>query len=114
MVRTHALPVASSAVLIGAVALTVLLMLALASGIAYVACLRPGRLARQTRYLVTGTRVLIRRGHEELHLDRDRIAYVIAAPVKRLHDVFLVLDGPQARALGSARLFSHYLYQGGP
>jgi len=108
MVRTHALPVASSAVLIGAVALTVLLMLALASGIAYVACLRPGRLARQTRYLVTGTRVLIRRGHEELHLDRDRIAYVIAAPVKRLHDVFLVLDGPQARALAASGAFGEH------
>ncbi len=105
VLRTHALPVFSSALLIGAVALTVLLMVATSVGVAYVACVRPGRLARQTRYLVTDTRVLIRRGHEELHLDRGRIAYVIAAPVKRLHDVFLVLDGPQARALAASGAF---------
>jgi hypothetical protein len=95
----------SSALLIGGVALTVLLLAVVAGVVAYTACLRPGRLARQTRYLVTDHRVLIRRGHEELHLDRGRIAYVITAPVKRLHDVFLVLDGPQARALAASGAF---------
>jgi hypothetical protein len=105
LLRTHALPVATSALLIGAVALTVALMVAIAAKVADAACLRPGRLARHTRYLVTDRRVLIRRGPEELHLDRGRIAYVIAAPVKRLHDVFLVLDGPQARALAASGAF---------
>jgi hypothetical protein len=66
---------------------------------------RPLRLARQTRYFVTSTRVLIRRGNEELSLDRSRIAYVIDAPAKKLHDVFLVLDGPQARALAPSGAF---------
>jgi hypothetical protein len=105
VLSTHALPVYSSALLIGGVALTVLLLAVVAGVVAYTACLRPGRLARQTRYLVTDHRVLIRRGHEELHLDRGRIAYVITAPVKRLHDVFLVLDGPQARALAASGAF---------
>jgi hypothetical protein len=94
----HALPAASFAVLTAAVGLSVLLVLAVAIGVAYAACVRPVRLAHRTRYLVTDRRVLIRRDREELHLDRGRIAYVITAPVKHLSDVFLVLDGPQARA----------------
>jgi hypothetical protein len=108
VVSTHALPIVSSVLLVGAVGLTVVLMVAIAAWVAYVACLRPGRLARQTRYLITDTRVLIRCGQEELHLDRARITYVIAAPVKRLHDVFLVLDGPQARALAASGAFGEY------
>jgi hypothetical protein len=39
-------------------------------------------------------------------LDRSNIAYVIAAPTsKSLQDVFLVLDGPQARALAASGAF---------
>jgi hypothetical protein len=52
---------------------------------------------------------LIHRGLEELHLDRSRIAYVIAAPQKdkvgALADLFLVLDGPRARALAPMGAF---------
>jgi hypothetical protein len=64
-------------------------------------------LARTTRYFVTDRRVLIRRQNEELHLDRTRIAYVIAAKArsKRLHDLFLVLDGPRARAFAPMGAF---------
>ena len=65
----------------------------------------PSRLNRRTRYFVTNARVLIRRGNEELALDRSRIAYVIDAPSRKLHDVFLVLDGPQARALAPSGAF---------
>jgi hypothetical protein len=96
-----------------------LLLLSVALGVAYVALIRPARLARATRYLVTNARVLIRRANEELSLDRSRIAYVIDAPrqklllgpgpqetsLERLHDVFLVLDGPQARALAPSGAF---------
>jgi hypothetical protein len=105
VLRLHALPPMLAALLVGGAALGMLLMLAVAVGVAYAAVVRPSRLARATRFFVTNTRVLIRRGHEELSLDRSRIAYVIDAPWRKLHDVFLVLDGPQARALAPSGAF---------
>jgi hypothetical protein len=105
VLRLHALPPGLAAVFIGAAALAMLLLLAVALGVAYAALIRPARLARATRYFVTDARVLIRRGNEELSLDRSRIAYVIDAPWRKLHDVFLVLDGPQARALAPSGAF---------
>jgi hypothetical protein len=105
VLRLHALPPALAAVLVGGAALGMLLLLAVAVGVAYVAVVRPARLARATRYFVTNARVLIRRDNEELSLDRSRIAYVIDAPWKKLHDVFLVLDGPQARAMAPSGAF---------
>ncbi len=98
----HALPVSVLVLLVAGVALAAALLIAVALGIGYAAWLRPRRLARATRYLVTNRRVLIRRGNEELHLDRSRIAYVIDAPSRHLHDLFLVLDGPQARAMATS------------
>ena len=91
----HALSVATMSMLVAGVALGAALLIAVAIYAGYAAWIRPVRLARATRYWVTDRRVLIRRGGEELHLDRARIAYVIEAPKLRggLHDVFLVLDG---------------------
>jgi hypothetical protein len=103
--RLHALTPTSAVCFVGGASLGLLLLLAVACLVAYAAFLRPLRLARQTRYFVTDKRVLIRRGDEELSLDRSRIVYVIDAPSKRLHDVFLVLDGPQARALAPSGAF---------
>ncbi len=66
----------------------------------YAALIGPGRQLENTFYLITNRRVLIARGAEELHLDRSRIIDVIDAPtMSGLRDVFLVLDGPQARAV---------------
>jgi hypothetical protein len=102
----HALPPTVIALLLCGVALGALLLAAVAVGTAYTALVRPVRLARMTRYFVTNRRVLIVRGDEELHLDRARIAYVIAAPQRgTLTDLFLVLDGPQARALAPMGAF---------
>jgi hypothetical protein len=102
----HALPPVVAALLVFGVALGALLLAAVAMGAAYAALVRPARLARATRYFVTNRRVLIVRGSEELHLDRSRIAYVIAAPQRgTLTDLFLVLDGPQARALAPMGAF---------
>ncbi len=116
--RAHALPVVMTGLLAAGILLTTLLLAAVAVGIAYAAFVRPSRLARLTRYLVTDRRVLIRRGHEELLLDRGRIADVIASPIHPkvgdaaahgngscLTDVFLVLDGPQARAFSPSGAF---------
>lgn len=107
VVRAHVLSPMTSGALVCGAALGVLLLLAVAGLIGYVAVVRPVRLARATRYFVTDRRVLIRRGAEELHLDRDRIAYVISTPSggDSRRDLFLVLDGPQARAFSPSGAF---------
>lgn len=108
VLRQHALPPVTSGVLVGGVSLAVLLLVSVAVWIGYVAVWRPVRLARATRYFVTDRRVLIRRGDEELHLDRQRIAYVITAPWREgdaRRDLFLVLDGKGARAFSPSGAF---------
>jgi len=108
----HALTVPTMATLVAGVALGAACLIAVAVYVGYAALVRPVRLAGDTRYWVTDRRVLIRRGLEELHLDRARIAYVIDAPSPmvsgRLHDVFLVLDGQQARALATSGAFARF------
>jgi hypothetical protein len=119
LAHLHALPGWSFALFVCAVVVSVLFVAAVAGSVGYLACVRPSRLARATRYLVTNRRVLIRRGREELSLDRTRIADVIASPTPRalreggvpspggapLVDLFLVLDGPHARAFASSGAF---------
>ncbi|MBS2016647.1 MAG: hypothetical protein JST00_27435 [Deltaproteobacteria bacterium] len=108
VLRQHLLSPLGSGFLVGGVALTVLLLVSVAVWIGYVAIVRPVRLARATRYFVTDRRVLICRGTEELHLDRQRIAYVITAPWRdgdARRDLYIVLDGPQARAYSPSGAF---------
>jgi hypothetical protein len=105
VLRLHALTPSLAVLFVGGASLAMLLLLSVALVVAYAAFVRPLRLARNTRYFVTDARVLIRRGEEELSLDRSRIAFVIDAPWKKLHDVFLVLDGPQGRALAPSGAF---------
>ncbi len=60
----------------------------------------------QTRYLISNKRVLIQRGREELHLDRRRIVDVIETSAGAgTYNLFLVLDGPRARALAAHGAF---------
>ncbi len=75
------------------------MVLAAGLSLGYVGFVRPSRWMRDTRYFITNRRVLIRRGCEELSLDRTRIAYVIAGDRRGSRDLFLVLDGPSARAM---------------
>ena len=105
VLRLHALSSGLAVLFVGGVVLAMVVLFAVAFAVAYAGVIRPARLARVTRYFVTSTRVLIRRGNEELSLDRDRIAYVIDAPWRKRHDVFLVLDGPQARAMAPSGAF---------
>ena len=108
VLHQHILSPVTSGMLVGGVGLAVLLLVTVAFYIGYAAVLRPVLLARKTRYFVTDRRVLIRRGNEELHLDRQRIAYVITAPWRdggTRRDLFLVLDGPQARAFSPSGAF---------
>ncbi len=107
----HALPGWSFALFVVAIALAFVFVAAVAGWVGYAACVRPGRHARATRYLVTNRRVLIRRGREELSLDWHRIADVISTPTRpgspALVDLFLILDGPHARAFASSGAFRH-------
>ncbi len=106
----HELAAGTWATFVAGVALGLAILIAIALGVGYAAWIRPVLLSHATRYWVTDRRVLIRRGSEELHLDRARIAYVIDAPTFSggLHDVFLVLDGPQARALATSGAFTRF------
>jgi hypothetical protein len=111
ILRQHLLSPVTSGFLVGGVGLAVLLLATVACAIGYAAVVRPVLLARKTRYYVTDRRVLIVRGSEELHLDRQRIAYVITAPwrgvlpARTRRDLFLVLDGPHARAFSPSGAF---------
>ncbi|MBL8609007.1 MAG: hypothetical protein JNL38_16895 [Myxococcales bacterium] len=106
LARAHVLSTFLFTLLVAATVLVLLGLVALAVSAFYSSWIRPKLLARQTRYFVTDRRVLIRRGNEELHLDRARIAYVITAPAaSRATDVYLVLDGPQARAMSVSGAF---------
>jgi hypothetical protein len=104
---------ASFVALVSSLSLTIVLLVSAAVGLLYSAIVRPARLEARTRYLITDRRVLIQRGEEELHLDRTRIVDVINAPTDRgLHDIFLVLDGPRARAVAASGAFGEARGQG--
>ncbi len=86
--------------------MAVALVLVVGGYIAYDTVIRPGKLVGDTRYLITDKRVLIQRRGEELHVDRSKIVDVIDAPAgDGLRNVFMVLDGPQARALAASGAF---------
>ncbi|NUP07885.1 MAG: hypothetical protein HOW73_17705 [Polyangiaceae bacterium] len=92
--------------LVASLTLSVALVGAAAVGVVYASVVKPARLERLTRYLITDRRVLIQRGTEELHLDRERIVDVIDAPCHGgKTDLFLVLDGPKARAFAPSGAF---------
>jgi hypothetical protein len=97
---------ASFIALVSSLTLSVSLLGATAFGVLYGSLVRPMRLERLTRYLITDRRVLISRGQEELHLDRERIVDVIDTPVNGgLRHLFLVLDGRRARAYAASGAF---------
>jgi hypothetical protein len=92
--------------LAASLSMTIVLLGASAIICVYAAVVRPARLEADTRYLITDRRVLIQRGHEELHLDRSRIVDIIDTPAQGgLTDIFLVLDGPKARAVAASGAF---------
>lgn len=60
-------------------------------------------LSRDTEYVVTNRRVLIRRGRTELSLDRKAIVDVAVVPgALGCRNLFLILDAPGARALSDS------------
>jgi hypothetical protein len=92
--------------LVAAQAIAGLLVLGSAVYFLHQGLIAPAKNLQDSRYLITDRRVLIQRGREELHLDRERIVDVIPARTTAgLTDVFLVLDGPRARALAISGAF---------
>ena len=64
---------------------------------------RARMLGRETEYVLTNHRLLIRRGSTELSVDRRRIVDVAETPSSRgSYNLFLILDAPQARALATS------------
>jgi hypothetical protein len=65
------------------------------------------RSLRETRYVISNKRVLIQRGREELHLDRNRISGVIDAPAgEGTRTLFFVIDGPRTRSVAVSGAFN--------
>jgi hypothetical protein len=64
---------------------------------------RARSLGRETEYVLTNRRLLIRRGLTELSVDRRRIVDVAETRTYRgLHNIFLLLDAPESRALADS------------
>lgn len=87
--------------------LTFATMVAIGAGAIWYGIVRARNEGRETEYVLTDRRLLIRRGKVELSLDRKRIVDVAEVPSWRgLRNVFLILDGPGARALGDSGALS--------
>jgi hypothetical protein len=87
----------------GACLVTFALVLAVGGGLVWWGLVRARAEGRDTEYLVTDRRVLIRRGRTELSLDRSRIFDVAELrSLLGLRHVFFILDGPEGRALGDS------------
>lgn len=87
--------------------LTFAMIVVVGSGLVWHGLVRARAQGRETEYVVTDRRLLIRRGRTELSLDRARIFDVAETPSWRgLRNVFLILDGPGARALGDSGALS--------
>jgi hypothetical protein len=84
----------------------VAVMLGTAIFLAKSTLVRRARALHETRYLISNKRVLIQRGREELHLELNRIVDVIDAPAgEGTRNLFLVIDGPRARAVATSGAF---------
>jgi hypothetical protein len=94
----------------GACLVTFALVLGVGGGLVWWGTVRARAEGRDTEYVVTDRRVLIRRGLTELSLDRSRIFDVaeLRTVFGRKH-VFFILDGPEGRALGDSGALSGLL-----
>jgi len=82
-------------------------MLAIGGYLFWYGLFRSRAMVLDTEYLLTERRLLIRRGRTELSVDRRRIVDVAQEPrANGLYTMFLILDGPDARALGDSGALS--------
>jgi len=105
----HGLPLVSGTwiLMFIAMALTATLILTVGVGLCWHGILRARAMGKDTEYILTDRRLLIRRGRTELSLERGRIVDVAETPGWRgLTNLYLVLDGPEARALADSGAMS--------
>ncbi len=89
--------------LFSATALSFGVLLSVGSWLLWHGLWRARAMGRDTEYIVTDRRVLIRRGRIELSLDRRSIVDVAVVPVADgCRHLFLILDAPEARALSDS------------
>ncbi|MGF1466960.1 MAG: hypothetical protein ACFCGT_12585 [Sandaracinaceae bacterium] len=89
--------------LVAAMGLAALLILGVGLGLAWYGIWRARAMGRDTEYILTDRRLLIRRGHVELSLSRERIVDVAETPGFRgVTNLYLILDAPEARALADS------------
>jgi hypothetical protein len=92
--------------LVISIGLTCLLLCTVAGALVWAGVVKPAMLQINTHYLITNQRVLISQGNQELHLERSRIVDIIQAPLSDgRSNLFLVLDGPRARAVALSGAF---------
>ncbi len=90
------------------VLITWIVITAVGAGLLWFGLWRARRLGRETEYVLTGCRLLIRRGPVELSVDRRRIVDVADTKAAGgLHHLFLVLDAPESRALADSGALRH-------
>lgn len=86
-----------------ATGLSWLVIVCTAFGLVWWGTFRARTLGNDTEYILTDRRLIIRRGRTELSVDRQRIVDVADAPGARgARNLFLILDGPQARAVADS------------
>jgi len=89
--------------LFSATALSFSVILSVGAWLAWHGLWRARAMGRDTEYIVTNRRVLIRRGRTELSLDRKSIVDVAVVPVADgCRHLYLILDAPEARALSDS------------
>ena len=92
--------------LMGAFLLTIVLLLGVGGALGWRGVVRKPVMDRVTRYLVTNRRILLQRGHCEIHLDRSNVVDLAEQPgLYGGTDVYLVMDGPQARGYAASGAF---------
>jgi hypothetical protein len=99
------LPVRSAIwlLLIAAIAITASVLFTVGAVLLWKGLWGARELGSSTEYILTPTRVLIRRGRTELSIDRRRIVDVAEQPsYGDLRDLYLILDGPRANALNDS------------
>lgn len=92
--------------LVSAIGITVAMLATIATLLVFLGIARKALLDRRTSYLVTDKRVLLQRGLMEIHLDRRLVVDVMDRDgLYGDKDVYLVLDGPQSRAVATNGAF---------
>ena len=92
--------------LIAALVVTVVVLSVLGGKLVHCGVTRKPWLDAKTRYVVTDQRFILERGNQELHVNRSAIVDVVDRDgLYGGRDAYLILDGPQSRAVSAQGAF---------